>query len=239
MKLSINKAKEIGVIRSAKKKVFKKELVYDEFEDENMNTFATMNVKKIDAQKIKVVNDFSNYIFDPLKRSFKSTVRITALVLVASRKFKKLLLKKQIERDEKCVEVLKEIDFAEPKFSIFSTKTTTQLKPNQTSTPLVLMFQPSDISVLVKVWKPGNRNPIYEDSQEHYRRVHNPDSRHIWDQTNNWSSEEWKNNKAKLIKLKDDQLSTALDYLFKKATVEVEEFNKSLWSPLQTERNSY
>ena len=61
MKLSINKAKEIGVIRSAKKKVFKKELVYDEFEDENMNTFATMNVKKIDAQKIKVVNDFSNY----------------------------------------------------------------------------------------------------------------------------------------------------------------------------------
>lgn len=42
MKLSINKAKEI---------------------DENMNTFATMNVKKIDAQKIKVVNDFSKLHF--------------------------------------------------------------------------------------------------------------------------------------------------------------------------------
>ena len=83
------------MIRSAKdiklsydeKKIFKKELVYDEFEYEE-NTSATMKINKIDVQKMKLVNVFSNFIFDPLKRSFKSLVRITALVMVVCRKFK-------------------------------------------------------------------------------------------------------------------------------------------------------
>ena len=45
-------------------------------------------------------------------------------------------------------------------------------------------------------------------------------------QTNSWSSEEWSNNKAKLIKLTDEELSAGLDYLFKKAANEIKEFNK-------------
>ena len=236
MKLSIEKAKDLGVIRSAKdiklsydeKKIFKKELVHDEFEYEE-NTFATMKINKIDVQKLKVVSVFSNFIFDPLKRSFKSLVRITALVMVACRKFKKLLLNKQIERGEKCVDDLKEVDFPEPKFTIFSIKTAamTQQNPNQTKQLLPAFFvKPLDIPVVVKQWKLAERNKVYESCEEHYGRIKNPASRHMWDQTNNWSSEDWKNNKAKLIKLSDDQLSAALDYLFKKATVEVEEFNK-------------
>ena len=237
MRCSITKAKELGVVKSAEdikltndeRKIFKKELVYDEFEDHTTNTFAVVKVNKIDVQKMKVLNVFSNYIFDPVKRSFKFLVRITALVIVASKKFKRLLLRKQIARGEKCVEDLKQIDFPEPRFSMFSTQEqlSTQQNPNQTTKISAdLLIQPSDIPVFVKVWKPDQRNSIYQNNVEHYERIRNPNGRHIWDQTNNWSSEDWKNNTAKQIKLTEDQLSAALDYLFKKATNEVEEFNK-------------
>ena len=171
MRCSITKAKELGVVKSVEdikltndeRKIFKKELVYDEFEDHTTNTFAVVKVNKIDVQKMKVLIVFSNYIFDPVKRSFKSLVRITALVIVASKKFKRLLLRKQIARGEKCVEDLKQIDFPEPRFSMFSTQeqVSTQQNPNQTTKISAdLLIQPSDIQVFVKVWKPDQRNSM-------------------------------------------------------------------------------
>ena len=53
MKLSIEKATETGVIKPAgdiklsndEKKVFKKELVYDTFEEENLGTFGVKKLK--------------------------------------------------------------------------------------------------------------------------------------------------------------------------------------------------
>merc|ERR1712015_189975 len=105
MKLSIEKAKESGVIKSAgdiklsndEKKVFKKELVYDTFEEENIGAFTVKRHEKIDKDKVEERLKFSKYIYPPLKRSFKSVLRIIALVMVAARKFKKLLWMKQIE----------------------------------------------------------------------------------------------------------------------------------------------
>ena len=62
----------------------------------------------------------ADYLYSPLLRSFKSCVRITALVLVAVSKFKRLTLVKQIERQEKPASALKLLDFPEAKFSVFN-----------------------------------------------------------------------------------------------------------------------
>ena len=133
-----------------------------------------------------------------MKRGFRSLVRITTLVLVAVRKFKKLGLKKQIERNEKSKEALKDLDFPAPKFAVFNIGTENKNREVKNNTKLSEEFNID--SYIVK------KNFCY--------------------QTNSWSSEEWSNNQAKLIKLTDEQLSAALDYLFKKAANEVKEFNK-------------
>ena len=102
--------------------------------------------------------------------------------MVATRKFKKLLWMKQIEREDRSKDELKELDFPEQKFK-------------------VLNIQSESTGLAVKSYK-------------------------FCHQTNNWSTEDWSNNEAKLIRLTDEQLSAALEYLFKKATKEVLQFNK-------------
>ena len=89
---------------------------------------------------------------------------------------------KQIEREDRSKDELKELDFQEQKFK-------------------VLNIQSESTGLAVKSYK-------------------------FCHQTNNWSTEDWSNNEAKLIRLTDEQLSAALEYLFKKATKEVLQFNK-------------
>ena len=189
MKLSIDKAIESGVIKTAgdiklsndEKKVFKKELVYDTFEEENLGTFAVRRVEKLDKKEIEERIRFSNYIYPPLKRSLQPTVRVIALVMLACKIFKKRLLLKQIERKEKTKDDLKELDFPEQKFKVFT-------------------IEAESIGLSTKSYK-------------------------FCHQTNNWSTEEWSNNEAKLIRLTDEHLSAALEYLFRKANKEVFQFN--------------
>ena len=81
MKLSIEKAKESGVIKSVgdiklsneEKKVVKKE--------ENIGAFTVKRYEKLDKDKVEERLMFSKYIYPPLKRNFKSTLRIIALVM--------------------------------------------------------------------------------------------------------------------------------------------------------------
>ena len=96
----------MGVIKSTAeiklnndaKKVFKEGIIYEDFEN-----FATVNnnmshfTKTTDSQKIIEREQFSDYIFPPLKRSLRPTIRIIALVLRAVQRFKKLLVKKRIK----------------------------------------------------------------------------------------------------------------------------------------------
>ena len=130
------------------------------------------------------------YIYPPLKRSFKSTVRIIALVLVASRKFKKLLVLKQIERKEKAKDALKELDFQEQKFTVFN-------------------IQDEGTGLDIKT----------------YRYCH---------QTNNWSTENWSNIEAKFIRLTDEQLSAAQEYLFNSYHKNATKFNCCISKDLYT-----
>ena len=91
MNLEMEEAKKLGIIKTVEeikltneeKKVFKKGIVYDTFEEADPTVFSVTKIASFDKQKTKARQDFSKYIFPPLKRSFKSLVRITALVLAA------------------------------------------------------------------------------------------------------------------------------------------------------------
>ena len=128
MKESLEKAKDDGIIKSVedikltndKKKTFKEGIAYDVFDEEDQGVFAVAQVEKIDDKKMTDRITFSNYIYPPLKRSFKAVVRITALVILAKTKFKRLLMRKKIERGEVPKSELKKLDFSPSKFSVFS-----------------------------------------------------------------------------------------------------------------------
>ena len=168
MQMSIEEAKEVGVIKTVedikltndKKKVFKEGIVYDTFEEADPTIFAVAKGATLDAQKIYERQVFSNYIFPPLKRSFKAMVRITALVIVAVKKFKKLLLKKQIQREEKPKSVLKSLDFDPPKFTVFNCQVvlepTNQDLPDYKSESLEEYFSIDGVLVQNYAWCQGN-----------------------------------------------------------------------------------
>ena len=195
MKGSLEKAKEAEIIKSVediklsndKKKTFKEGIAYEAFDDVEQSIFAVAQVEKIDAKKVTERLSISNYIYPPLKRSFKALVRITALVILAKVKFKKLLIRKKIERGELDKTELEKLNFPPPRFSAFSLKVeNTEDKDapqNVTNVSLDKYF--------------GIDGSNFNDEDK---------------------SEKW-------IKLNEEHLSAALEYLFKKATEEVLNFN--------------
>ena len=60
------------------------------------------------------------YLYNLLRRSFKSTVRIMVLVMLAVVKFKERLLRNQIGRKEKTEEDLKLAKLKDPLFTAFT-----------------------------------------------------------------------------------------------------------------------
>lgn len=250
MQMSIDKAKDLGIIKTVEdiklsndnKKVFKEGIVYDTFEEADPSIFAASKGASFDKQKLFQRQCYSKYLFCPLKRSFKSLVRITALVLVAVRKFKKLLLKKKIERGEAQKSALKTVDFEPSKFSVFNCnivrKSSLALEPASsnpdtlptcTKETLVTYFSIEGILVpekkfevnedlKKKAWavykKPKKNNTLVEKTGRNpvttFDEQKTPDELNI---------------KEKSIKLTEDQLSGALEYLFRKASKEVMEFN--------------
>ena len=62
---------------------------------------------------------YSRYIYPPLKRGFRPTVRIIALVLTAVRKFKKGRYLAKIKNGEPVKSKLAELNFPSVKFKAF------------------------------------------------------------------------------------------------------------------------
>ena len=83
-----------------------------------MSNFAA---NTIDAKKIAEVEKESDYIYPPLKRSFKPCVRITTYVIVAYRKFKKKMVIQKMKRNEPVSDgsTLTDINFQPAKFISF------------------------------------------------------------------------------------------------------------------------
>ena len=127
MKLPVNQAQEAGIIKTVediklsneKKKVFKEGIAYDTFDDTDQGIFALARIEETDHRKMFQRQEFSKYLYLPLKRSFKSLVRITAVVLLAVAKFKKWGIKRRIREGRLPRNALKTVDFLPAKFKIF------------------------------------------------------------------------------------------------------------------------
>ena len=127
MSSSIEKAKENGIIKHVEdiklsnenKKKFKDGIVFDTFDIENLDVLAVCNFGKKDELQLEQLGA-SYYLYPPLKRNFRSVVRIMGFVVFAARKWKSILVKKQISRNEKSAQDLTNLDFKPPIFSVFS-----------------------------------------------------------------------------------------------------------------------
>ena len=123
----VEKAKESGIIKSTKdikldndsRKVFKEGVIFEEFE--NVMEVKTDVINAVDNKKIVEREMFSNYLFPPLKRSFRPFIRITAFVLVAYRRFKKGMVIAKIKRGESVSDgsKLPDLNFSPVKFIAF------------------------------------------------------------------------------------------------------------------------
>lgn len=144
MREPLQKAIESGIITNTKdiklsndaKKVFREAIIYDSMEDnENkVNTYQagcaiaafkkeiqanTASVHTINNDKVLEREIFANYIYPPMKRSFRPTVRIIAHVLRAVAIFKKKLILAKIRRGEADKSELKKLIPAPVKFTAF------------------------------------------------------------------------------------------------------------------------
>ena len=124
MKLSVKEAENTGVIKNSRdiildndmKRKMQEGSIHDDFDD--TNTTANYLVNLVDAKKVAQVESESNYIYSPLKRSFRSFIRITSYVFVACRKFKKKMMLAKMKRGEKVSDgsTLSDLNFPPPKF---------------------------------------------------------------------------------------------------------------------------
>ena len=209
MKLSMEEAKERGVIKTVediklsneKKKTFKEGIAYDTFEENDQGVFAIAKVDVTNHKKMFERQVFSNYIYPPLKRSFKSVVRITALVLLAAAKFKRLLLRKKIERGEQTKLALKVLDFPPAKFKVFN-------------------HQMSNVDIDDK--EDSDSKFDSGDLQEYFGVQGFSVMAHALSSSGKFSIHKFQ---VKVMRLSSENLSAALENLFKKATREVFEFN--------------
>ena len=131
MNMSIEQGKQEGVIKHVddiklsndKKKIFGEGVAYDTFDTTDTGVFAVARIGKIDKEKVAQRILKADYIYPPLKRNFKSLVFITGYVLEAVRKWLKILTKRKIVKNESTEADLASLDLKEPKFSIFTSNT--------------------------------------------------------------------------------------------------------------------
>ncbi len=121
----LSKAESENIIKPAQaikledeeKKVFKDGIIFDEFSDDP-SVFALTPKIKIDKKKLTERCVFAKYLFNPMNRSFRPVVRITALVLKAVRLFKIGRIKSLIKRGEASNEDLEKLQPAPVQFSL-------------------------------------------------------------------------------------------------------------------------
>ena len=103
MKLSVDEARQHGIIKSSydivldndMKKKMKEGTIHDDFDEINMGSYVA---NLIDVEKVAQVRKDLDYIYPPLKRNFKSFVRITSFIVVAYIKFKKKMVLAKTKR---------------------------------------------------------------------------------------------------------------------------------------------
>ena len=82
--------------------------------------FGVARIGKLDKEKIAQRILKANYIYPPLKRSFKSLVSVTGFILEIVRKWLRCLTKHKMMKGECSEEDLAKLDLKEPVFSLFT-----------------------------------------------------------------------------------------------------------------------
>ena len=148
---------------------------------------------------------FSNYLYPPLNRSFKSVVRITALVLLAVAKFKRLSIRKKIERGEQSKLALRAVDFPPARSKVFNHQIGVGDEESDDFVAKISEFESGNLPSYFSVQGvPILIIPIRTKSGK-------------------FSSQ---NCEVKIMRLSAENLSAALENLFKKTTKEVFKFNE-------------
>ena len=107
MKLNVEAAVETGIIKHIEdikmdndaRKAFKEGVLLDSSLNYAAHSIDS-DPKYIVPKKVLEREKFSNYVYPPLRRGFKSFVRITGLVLLAVKKFKQGLVIAKLSRNE-------------------------------------------------------------------------------------------------------------------------------------------
>ena len=126
MKKPYEEAVANGIIKSVKdiklsndaKKILKEGIIFDTFDKDESNV-AVAKINTIDIKKVAEMEAFSRYIYDPLKRSFRPTVRIISLVLRAVRKFKEGRIRSKIRDGKMDISELEKLSPKNVKFTAF------------------------------------------------------------------------------------------------------------------------
>ena len=176
------------------KKTLKEGIIFDQFEADDSNV-AVAKINTIDVKKIAEREAFSEYIYPPLKRSFRPTVRIISLVLLAVRRLKEGAIKARIRAGKADPSELDKLKPKTVKFTVFEVIGENKAKQLDENDGIELDEKPStmfNIDGVHCTLKKGKGKKIRK--------------------------------KTVLIRLSDEDLSLGLEYLFKKATKEILEF---------------
>ena len=194
MKLPYEDAIKSGVIKTVQdiklsndeKKIMREGIVFDTFDDKDDSNIAVAMVNSIDIEKTAEREAYSDYVYPPLKRSWKPTVRIISMVLLAVKKFKKKLLMSKIRAGKAKASDLDKVDSDVVKFTAFhySIDDIKEEKSDDAELKLTDAFAINGVECMVGQWKGKKMN----------------------------------------VRLTDQDLSSGLDYLFKKATREILKF---------------
>ena len=193
-----------GIIKSVQdikltneaKKVMKEGIVFDQFEKDESNV-AIERVNLIDVNKVAEREAFSRYIYPPLKRSFRTTVRIVSLIFMAIRKFKEGRVKRRVREGKADLSQLQDLKPDKVRFSLFHVVDNDRVgtkNDHEKKWYLTDMFGNGvRCSIIMTVGK-GKKKKLKEIEA--------------------------------IVRLSEEELSVGLEYLFKKATQEILKFEK-------------
>ena len=173
------------------KKTMKEGIIFDQFEADD-NNVAVAKINTIDVKKVAEREAFSEYIYPPLKRSFRPTVRIISLVLLAVRRFKEGAIKARIKAGKADPSELDKLKPKTVKFTVFEIIGENEAKQ---------LDKNDETKFDVKTSTMFNIDGVHCTFKKRKGKK-----------------------KTFLIRLSDEDLSLGLEYLFKKATKEILEF---------------
>ena len=189
-----------GIVKSVKdiklsneaKKTMREGIIFDQFESDESYVASKM-INSIDINKVAEREAFSRYIYPPLKRSFRPTVRIVSLVLLAVRKFKEGGIKRKIRVGKADPSELDKLKPDKVRFTMFPV-IANETVDDDSEESLTDTFGHGVKCTLMKITKHRKKTKVV------------------------------KTEAIGLVRLRDEELSAGLEYLFRKATQEILEF---------------